>query len=46
MAISDGVSKYEDETRRVPVTPFIVVPRDKFDKGLAQSNSGVGIKDT
>jgi hypothetical protein len=30
----------------VAVTPFVVVPRDKFHKGLAQSNTSIGVKDT
>jgi len=32
--------------KSVPVTPFVVVPRDKFHKGLAQSNTSIGVKDT
>lgn len=28
----------------LPVTPFIVIPRDEFHKFLTQSNTGLGIK--
>lgn len=45
LAISNGVNM-RWETRSVPVTPFVVVPRDKFHKGLAQSNPSIGVKDT
>lgn len=34
------------EASTLPVTPFIVIPRDKLHKVLTQSNSSLGIKDT